>query len=77
MPCPSPDDQDPPMKYKATVDHRDFTLDVDRPGEIVVDGVGVAVDLMSIDGENLYSLLVDGVSYDLHCLLYTSPSPRD
>ena len=54
------------MKYKATVDHRDFTLDVDRPGEIVVDGLPVAVDLMSIDGENLYSLLVDGVSYDLH-----------
>ncbi|MFN8421877.1 MAG: biotin/lipoyl-containing protein [Anaerolineae bacterium] len=54
------------MKYKATVDQRDFTLDVDRPGEIIVDGESVAVDIMSIDGENLYSLLVDGVSYDLH-----------
>ncbi|MEO8083981.1 MAG: biotin/lipoyl-containing protein [Ardenticatenales bacterium] len=54
------------MKYKATVDQRDFTLDVDRPGELIVDGENVSVDLMSIDGENLYSLLVDGVSYDLH-----------
>jgi len=54
------------VKYKATVDHRDFTLDVDRAGEIVVDGVSVAADLVSIDGVHLYSLLVDGVSYDLH-----------
>lgn len=54
------------MKYKATVDQRDFTLDVDRPGEVIVDGENVSVDLMSIDGEHLYSLLVDGVSYDLH-----------
>ncbi len=54
------------MKYKASVDSRDFTLDIDRPGEIVVDGVTVAADLVSIDGLHLYSLLVDGVSYDLH-----------
>jgi biotin carboxyl carrier protein len=52
------------MKYTATVDERDFTIDVDHPGEVVVDGTLERVDLKAIDGQ-LYSLLVGDHSYEL------------
>lgn len=54
------------MKYKATVDGRDFTLDVEGAGEIRVDGERFAVDLRTIDGVHLYSILIDQRSYELH-----------
>jgi biotin carboxyl carrier protein len=54
------------MKYIATVDGRDFTIDVDRAGEAVVDGAALSVDLQPIDGQQLYSVLVDRASFDLH-----------
>jgi pyruvate carboxylase subunit B len=55
------------MKYIASVDKiTDFTIDLDRPGEIVVDDTPYVVDLRSIDGGNLYSLIVDHQSYDLY-----------
>lgn len=54
------------MKYKATVDGTDFTLDVEGAGEIVVDGERYEVDLRTIDGVHLYSLIIDRRSYELH-----------
>jgi len=54
------------MKYTATVDGSDFTIDVDRHGEVVVDGERRAVDLRPIDGGSLFSLIMDNRSYDLH-----------
>ena len=54
------------MKYKATVDGTDFTIDVERHGEVVVDGVPRSVDLRPIDGGSMFSLIMDHRSYDLH-----------
>jgi len=54
------------MKYKATVDGTDFTIDIDRHGEVVVDGERRIVDLRPIDGGSLFSLIMDNRSYDLH-----------
>jgi biotin carboxyl carrier protein len=58
------------VKYVATggeaaqaVDH---VVDVDRPGEVTVDGTVHAVDLRSIDDMHLYSLIVDDASYEMH-----------
>jgi len=53
------------MKYIATVDGRDFTIDVDRPGEVVLDDQAHAVDLRSIDGNQLYSLILGNQSIEL------------
>lgn len=53
------------MKYTATVDGHDFAIDVDRAGEVVIDDQLCRVDLRSIDGAHLYSLIVDNASYEL------------
>jgi acetyl/propionyl-CoA carboxylase alpha subunit len=53
------------MKYIATVGEQDFTVDVNREGEVTVDGVTFDVDIQSAGSECLYSLIVDGKSYDV------------
>jgi biotin carboxyl carrier protein len=53
------------VKYIASVDERDFTIDVDHPGEVVVDGEDLAVDLKPIDGQ-LYSLLLGARSVEVY-----------
>jgi len=53
------------VKYIASVDHHDFTIDVDRAGELTVDGAVERVDLRPIDG-HLYSLLLGTQSYEVY-----------
>jgi acetyl/propionyl-CoA carboxylase alpha subunit len=53
------------MKYIATVGEQEFTVDVNREGEVTVDGVTFDVDIQSAGSECLYSLIVDGKSYDI------------
>ncbi len=53
------------MKYVATVNHKDFSIDIDRPGEVVLDDVARAADLRVIAGTQLYSLLLDNHSYEV------------
>lgn len=54
------------MKYIATVADRDYEVDVDRPSEVTIDAVNYQVDLRSIDGVSLYSLIIDDASYEMH-----------
>lgn len=54
------------MKYIATVDGRDLELDVDRSGEITVDGERLAADLRAVGGTQTYSLLLDNRSYEFY-----------
>jgi biotin carboxyl carrier protein len=53
------------MTYAATVDGKDFLLDIDGSGVVTVDGRGFAVDLRPIDDEHLYSLILDNESFEL------------
>ena len=53
------------MKYIASVDNQEFRIDINREGEVVVNGVLHTVDMRSIDHGKLYSLLMDGKSYDI------------
>jgi biotin carboxyl carrier protein len=53
------------MKYIATVDGHDLEIDVERHGEVVVDGVPRAVDLRLADGVSLFSLILDNESHEL------------
>jgi biotin carboxyl carrier protein len=53
------------MQYIATVDGQDFTIDVDRAGEVTIDDAVHAVDLRAIGGKQLYSLILDNRSYEV------------
>ncbi len=51
------------MKYVTTINECAFTIDINRSGEIIVDGVRHAVDMKTLDGM-LHSLLIDHNSYE-------------
>jgi len=53
------------MKYTAILDDRTFEIEIERGGEIVLDGQAHHVDLQCIDGASLFSLLMDGRSYEV------------
>jgi len=53
------------MKYVATVDGHDLTIDIDRAGEVVVDGAASTADLRVIAGTQLYSLILDNRSFEV------------
>ncbi len=53
------------MKYIAIVDDQEFTIDVNREGEVTVNGTTYAVDIQGVGSDNLYSLIMDGRSYDV------------
>ena len=53
------------MKYIATVHDQEFTIDVNREDEVTIDGTTYAVDIQGMNGDSLYSLIIDGRSYDV------------
>jgi biotin carboxyl carrier protein len=53
------------LKYIATVNGNDHAIELERPGEVEVDQVSHAVDLRLVDGESLYSLILDNESYEV------------
>jgi biotin carboxyl carrier protein len=53
------------VKYIASTDNQEFIIDVNREDEVIVDGTSHAVDFQSVGGNRLYSLIVDGKSYDI------------
>ncbi len=53
------------MTYVATIGERERIVELPRPGEIELDGVRHRIDLRPIDGEYLYSLLLDDASYEV------------
>lgn len=62
--------EDAAVKYIATIEaagsSTDHVVDVDRASEVTIDGATHQVDLRSIDGEHLYSLILDDRSYEMH-----------
>ncbi len=54
------------MRYQVTVEGRTFDIEVTSDGQVWVDNQPLHVDLESIDGLPLYSLLVDHRSYEAH-----------
>jgi len=53
------------MKYIATVGDQEFTVDVNRRGEVTVDGKPYAVDIQGVGSHGLYSIIIDDRSYDV------------
>ncbi len=58
------------MKYIATIDGQDFTIDIDRDDHITIGDRPINIDLESIDGRSLFSLILDGASYEVFVELH-------
>jgi biotin carboxyl carrier protein len=54
------------MKYIATVDDKTYEIEINNEGEITLDGRRLAMDLQSVAGQPVYSLIVDGRSFEAY-----------
>lgn len=52
------------MKYIATIRDRSFEIDINEEGEIIADGRRLEVDFQSVADEPIYSMLLDGESFE-------------
>ncbi|MCZ7545084.1 MAG: biotin/lipoyl-binding protein [Anaerolineae bacterium] len=53
------------MRYVTTVNGREYTVEINREGEIIIDGARRAVDFRALDAEaRLYSLLIAQGSFE-------------
>lgn len=53
------------MRYVTTVEGKTFVIEVEKEGEIVVDGQTYSVDMRRIEPLPLYSLLIDNLSHEV------------
>ena len=52
------------MKYVTTIDGKEFMVDVLDEKHVSVNGQALEVDFESINGQPVYSLIIDGKSYE-------------
>ncbi len=52
------------MRYLTTIGEKTFTIDINKEGEIMLDGVKENLDLRAIDDAGLYSLIINNESYE-------------
>jgi biotin carboxyl carrier protein len=53
------------MKYSTSVGDKTFIIDVNRDGEVTVDGQVIPVDFLSLNRSNAFSLLLNNNSYEM------------
>jgi biotin carboxyl carrier protein len=54
------------MKYITTIDETQYEVEILNPRQVSVNGKVYDVDFQSISGQPIFSLLVDGGSYQAH-----------
>ena len=54
------------MKYLADLGTTSYTIDIDHPGEVVVDGVPHVVSLETVNRGTTFSILIDDKSYEAY-----------
>lgn len=54
------------MKYIATTDDRTFEIEISSEREVTVDGRRLSIDFQSVAGQPVYSLIIDGRSYEAY-----------
>lgn len=57
------------MKYVATIGAKEYLVDIQDERSVMVDGVTYQVDFDSVHGQPVFSLLVDGKSYESYVYL--------
>jgi biotin carboxyl carrier protein len=53
------------MKYVTTVGDEQFTIDINRDGQITINGEVINVDMRQMKDTTMYSIIIDGQSYDV------------
>jgi biotin carboxyl carrier protein len=54
------------MKYATTINDKTYIIEINDDKRVFVDGVEYAVDFGSVAGQPVYSLLLDGRSYEAY-----------
>lgn len=54
------------MKYIATLDDQTFEIEINAEDQITVNGESLSIDFRSVSGQPVYSLLLDGQSYEAY-----------
>ena len=54
------------MKYATTINDKTFIIEINDDKRVFVDSVEYAVDFESVAGQPVYSLLLDGRSYEAY-----------
>ncbi len=54
------------MRYATTINDKTYLIEINDDRRVFVDGVECAVDFESISGQPVYSLLLDGRSYEAY-----------
>jgi acetyl/propionyl-CoA carboxylase alpha subunit len=54
------------MKYVTTIGERDFLVEIVDERHVIIDGTSYTVDFDSVSDQPVYSLLVDGHSYEAY-----------
>jgi biotin carboxyl carrier protein len=57
------------MRYIATIGDQSFEIDINEAGEITADGEILAVDFQSVANQPIYSMLLNGESFEAN--IYT------
>jgi len=52
------------MKYKTTVGDQEFAIEINCDGEVCVDGCCLPVDFRWLEGNSIFSLLMDHASFE-------------
>ncbi len=52
------------MKYITNIEDRQFEIEINSDFEITVDGKQIAVDFQSVADQPVYSIILDGASYE-------------
>jgi len=53
------------MKYVTTVGDKQFVIDINRAGQVTVDGKVISVDMQQMVDTTMYSMIIDGKSHDI------------
>ena len=54
------------MKYLTTIDDKEYLVEILDEKHVSVDGKVLDVDFSTINGQRVFSLIIDGKSYELH-----------
>lgn len=54
------------MKYITTIDDKEYTVDIIDEDHLSIDGKVMEVDFESINGQPVYTMLIDGKSYEAY-----------
>ncbi len=63
------------MRYVTTINDKSFVIEINDDRRVIVDGVEYAVDFENVSGQPVYSLLIDGRSYEAY--VYENETAND